>query len=130
MNALAEAVKQPWAGVYLRFLAVVLVYGAIVHLGNMLGWTGEAWMSTPLHWRVMDGILLVFNAIAAIGLWLKYPWAILWTVAGIILLQFVPYTLFRSAFVRTPEDIQTLNGLLGTEGLLLLILLVLVVWKK
>ncbi|MEO0801613.1 MAG: hypothetical protein AAFY57_04990 [Cyanobacteria bacterium J06642_2] len=128
--SLSAAVIRPWTGVYLRVLALVLGYGALAHVSNMLGWTGEPWWQTPWHWRVMDVVLLAFNAIAAWGLWLKSPWAVVWTVMGIILLQFVPYTLFRAAFVRTPEDIQTLNGLLGTEGLLLVVLFLLIGLKK
>lgn len=129
-SGLSEAAMQPWTGMYLRALALILGYGAIVHVGNMLGWTGEPWRQTPLHWRVMDVVLLAFNAIAAVGLWFKSPWAIVWTVVGLLSLQFLPYTLFRSHFIRTADDIQTLNSLLGTEGLLLIVLFVLIGLRK
>ncbi len=46
------------------------------------------------------------------------------------LLQFVPYTLLRSHFVLKPEDAQTLDGLLGTEVLLLAIFGLLIWLKK
>jgi len=42
----------------------------------------------------------------------------------------VPYTLFRSQFILKPEDAQTLNGLLGTEALLLAIFALLLWLKK
>jgi len=63
--------------------------------------------------------LLVFNVTAAIALWRGLIWSIRFVFGGIILLQFVPYTLFRSQYVLKPDDAQILNGLLGTEALLL-----------
>jgi hypothetical protein len=47
-------------------------------------------METPVHWRVMDIILLLFNAIVAIGLWVRVPWAVVAFVLGIIALQIIP----------------------------------------
>ena len=55
----------------------------------------------------------------AIGLWRGFPWSVWLVFGGILLLQFVPYTLLRSQFVLKPEDAQILNGLLGTEASLL-----------
>ncbi|NET02452.1 MAG: hypothetical protein F6K62_21930 [Sphaerospermopsis sp. SIO1G2] len=57
-------------------------------------------------------------------------WAIWLLFIGILCLQFIPYTLWRSQFVAQPEDIQTLNGLLATEALLLAIFAILIWWKK
>ena len=48
----------------------------------------------------------------------------------IALLQVVPYTMLRSQFILKPEDAQTLNGLLGTEGALLAIFALLLWLKK
>lgn len=127
---LANAVDQRWTGIYLRVLAAILIYGASVHVGNMLGLTGTAWGDTPVLWRVMDVVLLVFNAVVAVGLWLKRPWAVVSFVVGIVLLQIVPYTLFRQHFMRAPEDAGALTGLVGTLLLLLGILVVLLVAKK
>ena len=111
-------------------MAIALLYGAVVHIGNMLGLTGTPWLSTPLLWRIMDGVLLVFNGVAAIGLWRRCAWSVWLVFGGILLLQFVPYTLLRAQFVLQPEDAQTLNGLLGTEALLLAIFALLLWLKK
>lgn len=110
----------PWTARYAKLLALILLYGAAVHIGNMAGLAETPWRSTPLLWQGMDVALLCFNGVAAIALWRGLAWSVWWVFGGIALLQFVPYTLLRSHFVLTPADGQTLNGLLGTEGLLLL----------
>ncbi|NEP16351.1 MAG: hypothetical protein F6J97_05525 [Leptolyngbya sp. SIO4C1] len=130
LTALTNAVAQPWTGLYLRFLAVVLAYGAAMHVGNILGWSGKPWLTTPLLWRVMDVVLLLFNAIAAVGLWYRQAWAVAAFVVGLVALQIVPYTVFRQQFIEAPEQAQVLNGLVGTELALLLVLGLLLVAKK
>lgn len=129
-NPIADALQQPWTSRYAKLLAIFLFYGFAVHVGNIAGLTGEPWGSTPLLWRGMDVVLLLFNAIAAIGLWRGVVWSVWFVFGGIALLQLVPYTLLRSQFVVTPEDAQTLNGLLGTEALLLGMFAVLVWLRK
>ncbi|MGB7085190.1 MAG: hypothetical protein WBD47_06525, partial [Phormidesmis sp.] len=90
------ALMQPWTARYAKLMAVVLLYGATVHIGNMAGLTGTPWLSTPLLWRSMDVALLVFNIVAAISLWQGFSWSVWCVFSGIILLQFVPYILLRS----------------------------------
>ncbi|MEO1396406.1 MAG: hypothetical protein AAFV90_26230 [Cyanobacteria bacterium J06634_5] len=120
---------NPWTARYAKLMAVVLAYGATVHLGNMAGLTGTPWLSTPLLWRCMDVALLIFDVVAAVSLWQGLSWCVWFVFGGIILLQFVPYTLLRSHFILKPEDAQTLNGLLGTEALLLIIFAILL-WSE
>ena len=127
MERIAEALAQPLMGIYVRVLAVVLLYGAAMHVGNMLGLSGTPWSQTPRLFRAMDVVLLVFDLVVAAGLWIRKPWAVVAFVCGLVLLQILPYTLFRQHFVRSPEDVRTLNGLLGTELVLLLMLGVLLV---
>lgn len=122
--------NNPWTARYAKFLALVLLYGATVHIGNMAGLTGTPWLATPRLWRGMDVALLIFDGVSAIALWRGLPWAVWLTFGGIALLQFVPYTLLRSQFILQPEDAQTLNGLLGTEALLLAIFALLLWLKK
>ncbi len=125
-----EALNAPWTATYVKVMALVLLYGATVHIGNMAGLTGTPWLQTPLLWRGMDVALLIFNVTAAIALWRGLAWSVWLVFGGIILLQFVPYTLLRSQFILKPEDAQTLNGLLGTEALLLGIFALLLWLKK
>ena len=100
-----------------------------MHVGNMLGLTGTPWSQTPRLFRSMDVVLLVFDLVVAAGLWIRKPWAVVAFAAGLVLLQILPYTLFRRHFVRGPEDVSTLNGLVATELVLLLVLGVLL-WAK
>ena len=127
---LREAIARPITGGYLRLLAVFLLYGASVHVGNILGWSDRLWMDTPLLWRVMDILLLLFDVVVAVGLWLKKPWAAIAFPLGLLMLQFVPYTVWRSQFVQTPADAEVLNGLMGTEAIAIVLLMLLVGLKR
>lgn len=129
-EALHSALQPPWTSVYVKVMALVLLYGATVHIGNMAGLTGTPWLSTPLLWRGMDVALLSFDLTAAIALWRGLVWSVWLLFGGITLLQFVPYTLLRAHFILKPSDAQTLNGLLGTEALLLAFLALLLWLKK
>ena len=130
LESFRTALQQPWTAIYTKILAIVLFYGATVHIGNIAGLMRTPWISTPLLWRGLDIALLIFDIVSAIALWQGLVWSVLLVFSGIILLQFVPYTLFRSQFILKPEDAQTLNGLLGTEALLLGIFALLLGLKK
>jgi len=125
-----SALRNPWTAIYAKIIAIVLLYGATVHIGNMLGLAGIPWLATPLLWRAMDVALLMFDIGAAISLWRGFPWSIWLVFGGIALLQFLPYTVLRSHFILKPEDAQTLNGLMGTEAILLAIFALLIWLKK
>lgn len=127
---LTLALQQPWTAIYTKIIAVILIYGATVHTSNILGLTGTSWLSTPLLWRSMDVLLLIFDIITAIALWRGLVWSVWLLFSGILLLQILPYTLFRSQFILKPEDVQILNSLLGTEFLILSILVFLIWLKK
>ncbi len=129
-DTLNTALNSFWTARYAKFLALVLLYGATVHVGNIAGLTGTPWLSTPLLWRGMDVTLLVFDLVTAIALWRGFSWSVALLFGGIILLQFVPYTLWRSHFILKPEDTQTLNGLLATEAAILAIFALLLWLKK
>ena len=127
---LVSALQQPWTAIYIKVIAIALLYGATVHVGNILGLTGTPWLATPLLWRSLDIILLLFDIVIAIALWQGLAWSIWLLFGGILLLQILPDTLLRSQFVFKPEDGQILNSLLGTEILLLSILIMLLWFRK
>ena len=127
---LISALQQPWTAIYSKIIAIALLYGASVHIGNILGLTGTPWLSTPLLWRSMDIMLLIFDLITAIALWQGLTCSVWLLFSGIFLLQVMPYTLLRSHFLLKPEDGQILNSLLGTEVLLLSIFVLLLYFKK
>ena len=127
---LRNATQAKWTGVYLRILACILFYGATIHVSNMLGLSGRPWLETPLLWRTLDVVLLGFDVAVGIGLWRREAWAVVGAIVGILLLQIFPYTAFHSQFIQTPADAQALNGLIGTEVLLLAILIGLIGLQK
>ena len=129
-ETIRSALQQPWTSIYVKLLALVLVYGAMVHIGNMAGLMGTPWLSTSMLWRGMDITLLIFDIVTAISLWCGAVWSVWLLFGGMLLLQFVPYTLLRSHFILKPEDAQTLDALLGTEALLLAIFALLLWLKK
>ncbi|RMF21949.1 MAG: hypothetical protein D6756_11490 [Cyanobacteria bacterium J083] len=129
-NFLLSALQQPWTAIYTKVIAIALLYGATVHVSNIFGLTGTPWTDTPLLWRSLDIILLIFDIVTAIALWRGLAWSIWLLFGGILLLQILPYTLLRSHFILKPEDAQVLNGLLGTEILILSVLVLLLVFKK
>ncbi|MDJ0844551.1 hypothetical protein [Crocosphaera sp.] len=127
---LLSALRQPWTAIYTKLIAIALIYGATVHISNILGLTGTSWLSTPFLWQSMDILLLIFDLTTAIALWRGLPWSIWGLFTGILFLQIIPYTLFRDHFILKPEDHQILNSLLGTEILLLSIFLLLLYLRK
>lgn len=129
-NDLEESFPQYWTGIFLRFLSICLIYGALVHCSNILSLGEVSWLETPLLWRVMDIILLIFDVIVAISLWFHSFSGMIAFFVGIILLQIIPYTLFSQYFITKPEDIETLNGLVGTEIVLMTMLIILIIFKK
>ena len=130
LSLIEQSLKKTWTGWYVRFLAVLLAYGALMHIGNILGWSGRTWIETPIHWRVMDVVLLGFNVVVGVGLWLRAPWAVVAFALGILAFQLIPYTIFRQYFGETPEQLSTLNGLVVTWIVLLAVLALLVVPKR
>ena len=57
-------------------------------------------------------------------------WSWILAFSGILLLQFAAYIFLRPQFILKPEDGEVLNGLLGSEGLLLVIFTLLIWLKK
>lgn len=62
---LLSALQQPWTAIYTKIMAIALLYGATAHISNILGLTGTPWLATPLLWRSLDIILLIFNIVTA-----------------------------------------------------------------
>lgn len=124
-----QALQSTVTIVVVRALAFILGFGALVHVGNVAGLNGQQWASTPLLWRVMDIVLLFFNGVIGVGLWLKQPWAIMGFVAGIVAFQLVPYTVFRQHFIQTAEHAATLNGMVIFWIVVLAVLAFVVVWR-
>ena len=126
-SELQTSLEQPWTKAYARIIAFILVYGGVAHVGNIAGWSGTPWLDTPMLWRVMDIVLLAFDVVTAIALWMGLAWSVLVLFGGILSLQILPYTIWRSQFISKPEDGAVLNQLIGVELIMLSIFCILLV---
>lgn len=129
ITTLKQVAERSWMGIYLRFLAFAIAYGASVHLANLLGLGEKPWSEMPMTWRVGDILYAAVDLVTAIGLWQRTAWGIL-CFLGAIASQFIIYTIFIDSFAFTVEQRQTLYGLLGTEAILVSVLAILWVAKK
>ena len=129
MTDLKQTAERSWMGIYLRVLALVMAYGALVHGANLLGFGEMPWHEMPLSWQVGDGVYALVDTMTAIGLWLRTAWGLVGFL-GAIASQFLIYTAFIDAFAFTLEQRQTVYGLLGTEALLVLVLVIVWLIKK
>lgn len=128
LNAeLHTSLEQTWTKAYAKIIALILVYGGVAHVGNIAGWSGIPWLETSMLWRVMDVVLLGFDVVTAIALWLGLTWSVPLLFGGIIGLQILPYTVWRSQFISKPEDGAALNQLIGVELIMLSIFCILLV---
>ena len=124
-----QATENSWMGIYLRILAIIIAYGASVHIANMMGFGEMSWAEMPLTWRVGDLVYGLLDTVTAIGLWQKTVWGIFCFLSAIAS-QFLIYTLFIDYFAFTSEQRQTIYGLLGTELILVLLFFLLFIAKK
>lgn len=125
----ATALTKWVTSIFGWLIALLLAGGAMVHVLNILGKGDRPWNEFPLLLRVMDVVLLAFNLAVVPGLILRMPYAVFLLFAGMICLQIIPYTIFRSHFITRPGDSQTLNGLIATEAILLAIYAGLIMWQ-
>ena len=124
---LKEACNQPWTRIYLRVLAVIFVWAALVHFANLLGFGEKPWV--PFAWRTGDIVYAVVDTAVAIGLWKRATWGVILFLLAIAS-QFVIYTVFVEFFAFTTEHRQTINGLLASEAILLVVFVALLILRK
>jgi len=129
INHLIEATKNPWIGIYLKILALIFTYSCLVHVANIAGFGEKPWLETPLTWQIGDVVYGILDFAVVIGLWQGKAWGIVCFLVA-ILSQFFIYTVFLDAFTLTPEHRQTIYSLLGTEAILLLVFVALLMFKN
>ncbi len=129
IETINESRQQPWMGIYLRILALIYAYGAIVHYTNLLGWGELSWTEMPLSWKLGDIFYGMLDPIAVTGLWLKKFWGIACFLMGAIS-QIVLYAGFSDLFAFTLEQQQTLWSLVIFHSISLTVFVGLVVFKK
>ena len=129
LSYLQQKTEPFWMGVYLRVLALIMAYGALIHGANLLGFAGTIEDKIPLSWTIGDVAYALIDTLSAIGLWQRTGWGILCFLSAIAS-QFLIYTVFIDYFAFNLDQRQTIYGLLGTEAILLLVFVLLLIAEK
>ncbi len=126
---LQEACNRPWMGLYLRFLAVVFAWSALVHFASLLGFGERSWGEMPLAWRIGDVVYAVLDTAIVIGLWKRTVWGVVCLLLAITS-QFTIYTAFVDYFAFTEAHRKAIKGLLTGEAAALVLFVLLLILRK
>jgi hypothetical protein len=95
--------------IFLRILATIYAFAAILHIGSVVGLGRVPFEDAPLSWQVSDIFYGVLDTIAAIGLFRLRPWGIVaFFIAAIS--EILLFTLVPEWFVVEPEQLIMLRG--------------------
>jgi hypothetical protein len=95
--------------VFLRILAIIYAFAAVMHIGSILGFGRTPFADAPLSWQLSDIAYGVIDTIAAIGLWQqKFFGIVAFFVAAIS--EILLFTLVPEWFVVEPEQLTMLRG--------------------
>jgi hypothetical protein len=101
--------EQCTVKIYLRILAVIYGFAAILHIGSVVGLGRVPFEEAPLSWQLSDIFYGVVDTIAAIGLFKNRPWGIAaFFVAAIS--EILLFTLVPEWFVVEPAQLTMLRG--------------------
>jgi hypothetical protein len=95
--------------IFLRVLATIYAFAAILHLGSVMGLGRVPFEDAPLSWQVSDIFYGVLDTIAAIGLFKLRPWGIVAFFISAIS-EILLFTLVPEWFVVEPEQLTMLRG--------------------
>ena len=91
------------ATIVIWIVALFYLYGAAVHVFNILGLSGFDWKAAPLKWQVLDVFYLVIDLLVAAGLILSWKLGfVAFYVAAIS--QVILYTVFRDWIIDVPPE--------------------------
>jgi len=131
INRVREKIAHPRVAIYLKVVAVIMIMGALSHLGSILNLLGRpAWGTQPLSIRVLDVVYLLVNLVLAWGLWHTRFWAVVGWVAAFVLLQCVPFLLFTDLFATSVRERSMLYGTLASHAVILGVFLLLLPRRK
>ena len=84
-------------------VAAFYLYGATVHVLNMLSLSGFDWRKAPTKWQVLDVLYLILDLVVVVGLILnwKVGFIAFYTAA---ISQIVLYTILRTWITDVPEE--------------------------
>lgn len=91
------------ATIIIWIIAIFYLYGAAVHVFNILGLSGFDWRGAPLKWQVLDVVYLIIDLVVVAGLLLGWKIGyIAFFVAAIS--QIILYTAFREWIIDVPPE--------------------------
>ena len=91
------------ASIVIWAVAAFYLYGAAVHVLNMLSLTGFEWRAAPAKWQVLDVAYLILDLVVVAGLPLNWKAGfVAFYLAAIS--QIVLYTLFRDWILDVPVE--------------------------
>lgn len=91
------------ASIVIWVVAAFYLYGAAVHVLNMLSLTGFEWRAAPAKWQVLDVVYIILDLVVVAGLPLNWK-------AGFVAFylaafsQIILYTLFRDWILDVPVE--------------------------
>lgn len=95
--------------IFLRVLATVYAFAAILHIGSVVGLGRVPFEDAPLSWQVSDVFYGVLDTVAAIGLFKMRPWGVIaFFIAAIS--EILLFTLVPEWFVVEPGQLTMLRG--------------------
>ena len=95
--------------IFLRILAVIYAFAAILHIGSILGLGRIPFADAPLSWQLSNIFYGVVDSIAAVGLFLMRPWGIAAFFLAAISEIFL-FTLVPEWFVLEQQQLAMLRG--------------------
>ena len=107
VDALLKLKENKALTIYLRILAMLYLYGAIVHYANLLGFGEIPFAQEPLSWKIADILYAILDTFTYTGLWLKK----IWGIAGFLMSAFsqlVLYIGFPHWFAFNPQQQELL----------------------
>lgn len=91
------------ASIVIWVVAAFYLYGAAVHILNILSLTGFDWRSAPLKWQVLDIAYLVIDLLVVVGLVLSWKAGfVAFYVAAVS--QIILYTFLREWIIDVPAE--------------------------
>jgi uncharacterized membrane protein (DUF2068 family) len=95
--------------IFLRSLAVIYAFAAVLHIGSILGFGRMPFGDMALSWQLSDIAYSIIDTVAAIGLWQQRRWGVIAffvaAVSEILLFTFAP-----EWFTSDPSELRMLRG--------------------
>ena len=87
----------------LWMVALFYLYGASVHVLNMLSQTGFSWQNAPLKWQILDVVYLAVDILVVVGIFARWRvgYAAFYLAA---LSQILLYTVFQEWIIDVPAE--------------------------